>query len=535
MGGSSGFDPDTSINKMLFGVMTAKKGLRYKGFLGQSINERRDLPSVGHRSAMSRGIIIDDNGKMRCPAGTPNANQFTDINMSNCMVPSAETIANEAADAAKKAAEKAGDGFKRSRHNRNPKSNDAIPDASLAHADDDGFLTPKRVLPGNVVLSGADGKTPTALNTAEDSARHVALGGKLSDIPDEHLLSAIQSNIGSGRRFKRLGSGGGVNGMLRIEDTHTGALLGIKYNQSKGAFSGDDEPIAEIVGELFSEHMGMEPMPMRVVPRMRRGLLRRQEQFDGLALVTELAHNRHAGTIDTASDATELAPEDVTEELGRDFVRMELFDGITQNKDRHEGNFMISDDGTKRLILIDNSLAFPEDMNQLLGINEEMFALMGGRWDNAVAMLYGNYTPSGRQIRDARYESENGWENAVSDSVAALEDLREIDVEKLEEQINAFYLHIESLGGTVSPKQKKAFEEAIYRLGRMQRTNPIFLAERLTTRRPDGPPPGTLNELANAADASRVIIPDAPPVALEEVLSWTPPPPAKPLGPRPRV
>jgi hypothetical protein len=71
-----------------------------KGFLGPTVRDNDKLPSVGQHAARRAGIIIDENGKMRCPPGTPNANQFTDMQMSNCMVPSAETVANAAAQAA---------------------------------------------------------------------------------------------------------------------------------------------------------------------------------------------------------------------------------------------------------------------------------------------------------------------------------------------------------------------------------------------------------------------------------------------------
>jgi hypothetical protein len=71
-----------------------------KGFLGPTVRDNDKLPSVGQHAARRAGIILDENGKMRCPPGTPNANQFTDMQMSNCMVPSAETVANAAAQAA---------------------------------------------------------------------------------------------------------------------------------------------------------------------------------------------------------------------------------------------------------------------------------------------------------------------------------------------------------------------------------------------------------------------------------------------------
>jgi len=37
--------------------------------------------------AKARGLWVDDKNKLRCPPGTPNANQFTDITGSNCFIP----------------------------------------------------------------------------------------------------------------------------------------------------------------------------------------------------------------------------------------------------------------------------------------------------------------------------------------------------------------------------------------------------------------------------------------------------------------
>ncbi len=61
--------------------------LLFKGFLGPSLKDKPELASVGSRAARAAGVIVDSAGKLRCPPGTPNANQFTDMQMSNCMVP----------------------------------------------------------------------------------------------------------------------------------------------------------------------------------------------------------------------------------------------------------------------------------------------------------------------------------------------------------------------------------------------------------------------------------------------------------------
>lgn len=52
--------------------------------LGQTIGQLLPGQRLDLARAVARGLIVDADGKMRCPAGTPNANQFTDITMSNC-------------------------------------------------------------------------------------------------------------------------------------------------------------------------------------------------------------------------------------------------------------------------------------------------------------------------------------------------------------------------------------------------------------------------------------------------------------------
>lgn len=86
------------VKSLTSSISSIREDVVVKGFLGPSIRENNALPSVGHRAARRAGIIVDDNGKMRCPPGTPNANQFTDMQMSNCMVPSPETVARASAN-----------------------------------------------------------------------------------------------------------------------------------------------------------------------------------------------------------------------------------------------------------------------------------------------------------------------------------------------------------------------------------------------------------------------------------------------------
>jgi DNA polymerase III epsilon subunit-like protein len=63
----------------------------------------RGLSSLLAMVARSRGLWVDDKNKLRCPEGTPAANQFTDITGSNCFIPSPSTAAQSGARAARRA------------------------------------------------------------------------------------------------------------------------------------------------------------------------------------------------------------------------------------------------------------------------------------------------------------------------------------------------------------------------------------------------------------------------------------------------
>jgi hypothetical protein len=58
--------------------------------LGRSIGST--VGRVSTRAFQAAGGVIDGNGKLRCPPGTPNANQFTDVDMSNCGTITAGTV-----------------------------------------------------------------------------------------------------------------------------------------------------------------------------------------------------------------------------------------------------------------------------------------------------------------------------------------------------------------------------------------------------------------------------------------------------------
>lgn len=78
---------ETSESGTPSGKVTDK--IRFKA-LGKRISE--EAGEIGQAAFRAAGGIIDANGKMRCPPGTPNANQFTDVDMSNCMTIGVGTI-----------------------------------------------------------------------------------------------------------------------------------------------------------------------------------------------------------------------------------------------------------------------------------------------------------------------------------------------------------------------------------------------------------------------------------------------------------
>lgn len=79
--------------------------VRYKS-LGQTIGQMQPQKRVGNAAAAALGVVFDADGKMRCPPGTPNANQFTDENMSNCFKFSPLTVAREIMRSARRLAER---------------------------------------------------------------------------------------------------------------------------------------------------------------------------------------------------------------------------------------------------------------------------------------------------------------------------------------------------------------------------------------------------------------------------------------------
>lgn len=59
--------------------------IQAKGYLGPTLRERHQ--SVGMQAARSAGVVVDEQGKLRCPStGTTTAYEFTNLQMTNCLL-----------------------------------------------------------------------------------------------------------------------------------------------------------------------------------------------------------------------------------------------------------------------------------------------------------------------------------------------------------------------------------------------------------------------------------------------------------------
>lgn len=69
-------------------IESSRQGIEVKA-LGRSLGSLVPGGSLGRRAARSLNLIVDADGKFRCPPGTPAANQFTDEFGTNCFKPPA--------------------------------------------------------------------------------------------------------------------------------------------------------------------------------------------------------------------------------------------------------------------------------------------------------------------------------------------------------------------------------------------------------------------------------------------------------------
>ena len=81
-------DTEVELDRMNFGkpmdMSPATNDEVLEKSLGRSLSDRMPGGKIVARAAARFGVIMDELGKMRCPPGTPAANQFTDMTGSNC-------------------------------------------------------------------------------------------------------------------------------------------------------------------------------------------------------------------------------------------------------------------------------------------------------------------------------------------------------------------------------------------------------------------------------------------------------------------
>jgi antirestriction protein ArdC/uncharacterized protein YjbI with pentapeptide repeats len=250
---------------------------------------------------------------------------------------------------------------------KNLKNEEDIPDTGVAPLTKDGYLdVPQPIEVGNKAEL-PNGET-MVLDSPEASINFVSQGGSLSQVPDTHLAQAIKDNASQnpqdGKRFNVLGSGGGVHGMLRLEDTTNGGMIGFKYSNGLGGYGEllEDGPRNEVISEIVAEIFGFPAMPMRLVRRDAKDFAPGEPTF---SLITNLAHNSYTGQLtpgganyaDRKSSFSNSIfwGEQVASLEQR--LRMLLLDSVIANEDRHRMNMLVStdDNGNSSLIPIDHS------------------------------------------------------------------------------------------------------------------------------------------------------------------------------------
>lgn len=191
---SRAFDANERVERYLFAVKDIQENvLVFKGFLGPTLKDNDGLQTVGMRAARAAGVIVDALGKLRCPPGTPNANQFTDMQMSNCMTPSAGSI-RETAKKLGARADKLVDGVKDLLTSSNVKNGAkatalvALEYLDFQNQDGMGTLTASVLIGLDLARSAGADISRWAIDTLHDK-------GRLSDERHAELVE-ITSKIG---------------------------------------------------------------------------------------------------------------------------------------------------------------------------------------------------------------------------------------------------------------------------------------------------------------------------------------------------
>lgn len=402
---SRAFDANERVQQYRKSVYAVHENiLLFKGFLGPTLKDNDALQSVGMRAARAAGVIVDSAGKLRCPPGTPNANQFTDMQMSNCLVPSAETLAAQAANAVQRFV----DGFRFKKGRLAKHKVDQKP-ANLSIPDADG---------SNVPVGAFDDSL--GITNDADAVNALANGADLSQIPDEFLMNAIFKNVSGYQvengRFKEAGYGGGIHGMARFIDTKTGQMIGVKYT----GFTPVSELVSEVLSASVLEEFGYPASSMRVITN-RDG---------GIGIATELVHNKYEGEISIGYDY-------INREAGKDasvdsMIHAFLLDLALMNNDRHGGNYLKVDDGEKVVIApIDHGNAIFNSRQVIF--NEDGTLNLATKNNQDTNLIFETLTSLFGKHAD--FSKKKDREELIQALEKSLADIREIDADALGEKL----------------------------------------------------------------------------------------------------
>lgn len=232
-------------------------------------------------------------------------------------------------------------------------------DARLGRFDESGFGIPQVVEVGNA-----------GIDSREAARDHLKSGGDLADVPDQFLADAIlynrtaqdlagYSGLSPRRvrevsanlteqdgRFVQMGSGGGVNGMIRVYDRQTDQFIGIKFDDGR-TYANTDEGINEMLGAHVAERLGFANGAMRWGgPR----------QNATRPIVVEMVQNYAGEDVKGGHDVGDWYERSTFDDL----VSMTLLDFAVLNSDRHGGNYFLRKDeeGRYRFVPIDHGLGF---------------------------------------------------------------------------------------------------------------------------------------------------------------------------------
>ena len=261
-------------------------------------------------------------------------------------------------------------------------------DSDMFNVDENGNTIQVHVPDKSKVLNPKT-KQYMILDSVQRASEYIADGGNLSEVPDDYIMEAMLMNIDrlpgtkfvkQNGRFKFTGMGGGQFGALRLVDSKTGTMFGIKFDADfkygvlqdriVPVYNGTDnlsyhQSMNEIIAGAISEMLGFEPMPMRIVKRSRQGSgdgfydgdeNKDGERRPGIALILEFAQSRYTDV----EEYDNQVPVDTIKPIS--MLRLILLDAILANWDRNDGNILVAhqSDGSRALIPLDNGDSIQE-------------------------------------------------------------------------------------------------------------------------------------------------------------------------------